>query len=92
MGFLESRTTNLLMNSLVFSSWTKMLDLVERLDLNGFTYKRVDGQSSLQKRRSAIHQFNEDPRCTVMLASIGSAGEGYVFCFRTLIFWSLSHS
>lgn len=64
-----------------------MLDLVERhLDMNGFTFKRIDGQSSLQKRRSAIRQFNENPQCTVMLASIGSAGEGYAFYFGLLIF------
>jgi SNF2 family DNA or RNA helicase len=84
-AFLESRTTNLHMNSLVFSSWTKMLDLVQHhLELNGFIFQRIDGQSSLQKRRRAICQFSEDPKCTVMLASIGSAGEGYVFCVARL--------
>ena len=60
-----------------------MLDLVQHhLDLNGFTFQRIDGQSSLPKRRNAICRFNDDPKCTVMLASIASAGEGYVDCFK----------
>lgn len=62
-----------------------MLDLVQyHLELNGFIVQRIDGQSSLPKRRRAIYQFNEDPKCTVMLANIGSAGEGFVFCFEQL--------
>lgn len=66
-----------------------MLDLVQNhLELNGFIFQRIDGQSSLQKRRSAMCQFSEDPKCTVMLASIGSAGEGSVFFFfLSLSFW-----
>ncbi|KAF7508204.1 hypothetical protein GJ744_009501 [Endocarpon pusillum] len=68
---------NLPRKSLVFSFWTKMLDIVQlHLELNGFIFRRIDGQSSLQERRKAICQFNDDPKCTVMLASICSAGEG----------------
>lgn len=56
-----------------------MLDLVQHhLELNGFTFQRIDGQSSLSKRNEAMRLFTEDPKCTVMLASIGSAGEGCV--------------
>lgn len=63
--------------SVVFSCWTKMLDLLEgTLNSDGFTVQRIDGRCSLQERDSALRQFNEDPGCTVMLASIGSAGEG----------------
>ncbi|KAI0812102.1 SNF2 family N-terminal domain-containing protein [Xylaria sp. FL0064] len=63
--------------SVVFSSWTKMLDKVEHaLVPNGFNYRRIDGQSSLRARAEAIRGFSEDSNCTVMLASICSAGEG----------------
>ena len=56
-----------------------MLDLVQSdLEKAGLRTQRIDGQVSLQKRRTAIEQFNSDSGCTVMLASIGSAGEGYV--------------
>jgi SNF2 family DNA or RNA helicase len=63
--------------SIIFSHWTKMLDVVAKaLTQHGFLFQRIDGQSSLQQRDLAMQQFNEDPTSTVMLASIGSAGEG----------------
>ncbi|KAJ3462337.1 hypothetical protein MRS44_007123 [Fusarium solani] len=63
--------------SVVFSYWTKMLDLVEiALRQSGYCNERIDGQSSLPQRRDAISKFNNDPACTVFLATIGSAGEG----------------
>ncbi|KAL7910094.1 SNF2 family N-terminal domain-containing protein [Trichoderma velutinum] len=63
--------------SVVFSSWTKMVDLAQQcLTTNGFVCVRVDGQLSLEKRSKAMKQFNSDPKCTVMLATIGSAAEG----------------
>jgi hypothetical protein len=55
-----------------------MLDLTQQsLEASGFVCLRIDGQTTLEGRSRAIRQFNEDPACTVMLASIGSAGEGY---------------
>ncbi|KAI1640419.1 hypothetical protein F4809DRAFT_590021 [Biscogniauxia mediterranea] len=66
--------------SVVFSSWTKMLDQVEQaLRATGFNYQRIDGQSSLRSRSDAMRLFSEDSNCAVMLASIGSAGEGVDF-------------
>ena len=54
-----------------------MLDLIQvALEHSGFVFQRIDGQSSLESRRNAIDEFNQNPKCTVMLASIGSAGEG----------------
>jgi SNF2 family DNA or RNA helicase len=54
-----------------------MLDVIAKaLTQHGFLFQRIDGQSSLQQRDVAMQQFNEDPTSTVMLASIGSAGEG----------------
>ena len=66
-------------NSVVFSCWTKMLSLVQKdLEDEGFKLVRIDGQTSLTERWRAIEKFKEDSNCTVMLVSIGSAGEGYV--------------
>ncbi|KAI4153121.1 MAG: hypothetical protein LQ340_002495 [Diploschistes diacapsis] len=63
--------------SVLFSYWTKMLDLIElSLRKQGFVFRRIDGQTSLQARGEALSQFKEDPTCTIMLASIGSCGEG----------------
>ncbi|RSL98109.1 hypothetical protein BHE90_008703 [Fusarium euwallaceae] len=63
--------------SVVFSYWTKMLDLVQiALRQHGYSYERIDGQSSLPQRQEAISKFNNNPACTVFLATISSAGEG----------------
>jgi hypothetical protein len=66
-------------NSVVFSFWTAMLDIVELvLRENGFRIQRIDGQTELPKRRRVFELFRADDSCTVLLASIGSIGEGYV--------------
>ncbi|GAW19569.1 hypothetical protein ANO14919_090570 [Xylariales sp. No.14919] len=63
--------------SVVFSYWVKMLDLVEQaLRKENFIFQRIDGQTSLEGRRVAIQDFQDDPSCTVMLASVGSSAEG----------------
>ncbi|KAK2685769.1 hypothetical protein QWA68_015378 [Fusarium oxysporum] len=63
--------------SVVFSYWTKMLDLVGfALNSQGFQFQRIDGQSSMSQRKVALETFGSDPGCNVMLASIGAAGEG----------------
>ncbi|KAK0738932.1 P-loop containing nucleoside triphosphate hydrolase protein [Schizothecium vesticola] len=63
--------------SVVFSYWTGMLDLIEPpLRKAGFSFRRIDGQGSLRHRAEVLSAFSEDPSCTVLLASLGSAGEG----------------
>lgn len=63
--------------SVIFSYWTKMLDLIEaQLERHGYMCRRIDGQSTLEARNEALRQFNAIDECTVMLASIGSCGEG----------------
>jgi SNF2 family DNA or RNA helicase len=67
----------LMIISVIFSYWTKMLDLIQQaLESHGFVFQRIDGKTSLEERSDAIRQFNEDFNCTILLASIGSAGEG----------------
>lgn len=54
-----------------------MLDLVQKDLLSvGLSIQRIDGRASLSQRREAIEKFSSNPDCTVMLVSIGSAGEG----------------
>ncbi|KAF7527351.1 hypothetical protein G7054_g10485 [Neopestalotiopsis clavispora] len=61
----------------IFSCWTKMLDLVQHaLQQEGLEFQRIDGKTSLQGRRDAMREFSDNPDCTAMLASIGSAAEG----------------
>jgi len=56
-----------------------MLDLVHQdLTDEGIRTLRIDGQTSLRVRGETIKQFQTENEYAVMLASIGSAGEGYV--------------
>ncbi|KAF2647161.1 hypothetical protein K491DRAFT_644351 [Lophiostoma macrostomum CBS 122681] len=63
--------------SVVFTYWTKMLDLIQSA-LSTYSFKacRIDGNTSLEGRKIVLEAFNNDPGCSVMLATIGSAGEG----------------
>ena len=64
--------------SVVFSSWTKMLDLLEKaVKMKELTYQRIDGTKSLQQRREALEAFKEDSSCKILLASLGTAAVGY---------------
>jgi SNF2 family DNA or RNA helicase len=55
-----------------------MLDLIEQaLNEAQIGFQRIDGHSTLEGRRQAVQELNENYECTVMLASIGSAAEGY---------------
>ncbi|KAF5533205.1 SNF2 family domain-containing protein [Fusarium phyllophilum] len=63
--------------SVIFTFWRKMLKLLEfSLQSEGFKFARIDGQKSLLERTSALQSFRDDDSCTVMIATIGSIGEG----------------
>ena len=56
-----------------------MLDLVEiALGINCFGFQRIDGKQAEARRRSVLDEFRKNARCSILLASIGSAGVGYV--------------
>ncbi|EPS38669.1 hypothetical protein H072_7587 [Dactylellina haptotyla CBS 200.50] len=61
----------------VFSCWTKMLDLVElALVRNGIGYTRLEGSLNMSERRRRIFNFKNDPGCSVFLATLGSGSVG----------------
>jgi SNF2 family DNA or RNA helicase len=63
--------------SVVFSYSTKMLDLIQQaLTHYQFRNCRIDGSTSLEARSNVLREFSKDANCAVMLATIGSAGEG----------------
>lgn len=63
-----------------------MLDLISQaLNANNIRFERLDGKMSTPQRHNAISNFRKDSKCTVFLATIGSAGVGWVF------FHQLSH-
>lgn len=60
-----------------------MLDMISSaLDLymssRNFSTVRIDGRCTLQQRHDVLDQFNNDPNCIIILATIGAMGEGYV--------------
>ncbi|RKL25830.1 hypothetical protein BFJ72_g13948 [Fusarium proliferatum] len=66
------------LKSIVFSTWTSMLDLVQiALRKEGFNFVRVDGAKSETIRQTTIERFRSDKDCNILLASIGTAGVGY---------------
>ncbi|RWA06867.1 hypothetical protein EKO27_g8230 [Xylaria grammica] len=75
----EQRTTGGVQptKSVIFSYWVKMLNLIEAsLKGRGLKVYRIDGQSSLSQRRKALETFGNEEEYSIMLASIGAAGEG----------------
>ncbi|KAI1357506.1 SNF2 family N-terminal domain-containing protein [Xylaria arbuscula] len=75
----EQRTTGGVQptKSVIFSCWVKMLNLIEAsLKGRGVKVYRIDGQSSLSQRRKALETFGNEEEYSIMLASIGAAGEG----------------
>ncbi|XP_031284842.1 helicase-like transcription factor CHR28 [Pistacia vera] len=63
--------------SIVFSQWTRMLDLVEfSLNQHCIQYRRLDGTMTLPSRDRAVKDFNTDPEITVMLMSLKAGNLG----------------
>ncbi|KAL6704240.1 hypothetical protein ACN47E_008408 [Coniothyrium glycines] len=63
--------------SIVFSSWTSHLDLIEiALKNHCHTYVRLDGRMSREARDKSMLLLREDPNVRVMLVSIGAGGLG----------------
>ncbi|GBG30904.1 DNA repair protein RAD5B [Hondaea fermentalgiana] len=72
---------------LIFSQWTKMLDMVERglreLDM---TSARLDGSLTQKRRQAAIDQFNTDPKCNIFLVSLKAGGVGLNLVRASVVF------
>jgi superfamily II DNA or RNA helicase len=60
----------------VFSEWTTMLDLVEKLlQREGLRFVRLDGSVPQRRRQRLVHEFQNDPSCAAFLATnAGSTG------------------
>ncbi|KAH6629586.1 DNA repair protein rad5 [Boeremia exigua] len=63
--------------SVVFSTWTTHLDLIEiALKNHSHVYVRLDGRMTREARDKSMRVFREDPSVRVMLVSIGAGGLG----------------
>lgn len=62
---------------LLFSQWTRMLDLVEeRVSEEGFEYVRLDGKLTPNERTVAIRTFNTRSKCRLFLISLQAGSTG----------------
>ncbi|CAI9087534.1 OLC1v1021621C2 [Oldenlandia corymbosa var. corymbosa] len=63
--------------AIVFSQWTRMLDLLEEcLKDSGIQYRRLDGTMSVVARDKAVKDFNTRPEVSVMIMSLKAASLG----------------
>ncbi|OEL29742.1 Helicase-like transcription factor CHR28, partial [Dichanthelium oligosanthes] len=76
-GSSEQTETKLTEKAIVFSQWTRMLDLLEvHLKASHVTYRRLDGTMSVAARDKAVNDFNTVPEVTVMIMSLKAASLG----------------
>ncbi|XP_063240792.1 lymphoid-specific helicase-like isoform X2 [Bacillus rossius redtenbacheri] len=62
---------------LLFSTFVMVLDLVEELlDIRGFSYCRLDGSASLDRREGSVQRFSADASVFVFLLSTRAGGLG----------------
>ena len=64
-------------SSVVFSVWTRMLDLIEVALLDAqITFCRLDGSMPRRQRDIALQKFSDDPSVRVILMSLQAGGVG----------------
>jgi len=69
---------------IVFSQWTRMLDLIEyALDDVGLKYCRLDGSLTRRQRDVALGTFKCDPERHVLLISLKAGGVGLNLTFAS---------
>ncbi|KAH9081299.1 hypothetical protein LEN26_021386 [Aphanomyces euteiches] len=62
---------------LIFSQWTKVLDLLEYLMIHTKNrYTRLDGSTDIESRQTLIDEFNNDPSIFCFLLSTRAGGLG----------------
>ncbi|AQL00008.1 SNF2 domain-containing protein / helicase domain-containing protein / zinc finger protein-related [Zea mays] len=66
-GISEQTDTKLTEKAIVFSQWTRMLDLLEvHLKASHVTYRRLDGTMSVAARDKAVNDFNMVPEVSIL--------------------------
>jgi hypothetical protein len=75
-GLIEQLFSDDSRKAVLFSEWTTMLDLIEKLlDKHQLDYVRLDGGVPQKKRQQLVHRFQNDPECRLFLTTnAGSTG------------------
>ncbi|CAN6457648.1 unnamed protein product [Victoria cruziana] len=73
----NSKSLRITEKAIVFSQWTRMLDLLEvPLKNSCINYRRLDGTMSVLARDKAVKDFNSLPEVSVMIMSLKAASLG----------------
>ncbi len=65
--------------TVVFSQFTKFLNIIQiHLQKRGFKFVRLDGTMNLKQRDNALDLFSEEPKFTIMLASLAVCSVGVI--------------
>ncbi|KAK4695561.1 hypothetical protein P7C71_g2213, partial [Lecanoromycetidae sp. Uapishka_2] len=63
--------------TVIFSQWTSFLNIIQaQLDANGYKYTRIDGTMRANQRDASLAALENDPKCTIMLASLAVCSVG----------------
>jgi SWI/SNF-related matrix-associated actin-dependent regulator of chromatin subfamily A3 len=65
------------LNSIIFTCWTRTLDLIESsLQCVSVNYLRIDGDCPTSKREKILDDFAKDPRFRVLIMTTGTGAVG----------------
>jgi SNF2 family DNA or RNA helicase len=66
-------------DSIIFSCWTRSLDLVaHHLQQQQIAFTRIDGSYTLSQRKKILEIYDSDPDVRVLLMTTGTGAVGYV--------------
>ncbi|KAK0631419.1 SNF2 family N-terminal domain-containing protein [Immersiella caudata] len=72
---------------IVFSSWTKTLDIVSSVfRREGIPYRRVDGTSNTAERINTLNTFQAEPNASALLMTIGTGAVGLNITAATRVY------
>ncbi|KAF8863171.1 P-loop containing nucleoside triphosphate hydrolase protein [Acephala macrosclerotiorum] len=64
-------------HSIIFSGWTRTLDLIERhLTERSILFKRIDGSSSLPLRNKILNDFRKNSQIRILMMTTGTGAVG----------------
>ena len=76
---IATREKDPTIKTVVFSQFTKFLDIIQiHLQKRGFKFVRLDGTMNLKQRDNALDMFSEEPKFTIMLASLAVCSVGVI--------------
>lgn len=68
----------LTLSSIIFSGWTRSLDLIEQhLQRRKIHFKRIDGSSSLPAWNKTLEEFRKDSKIRILMMTTGTCAVGY---------------